>query len=184
MKNYIRAFAFKFQFFQESSKARCTCNPKHLRIPSSPSHEQPSHDIIEGQDSLHTIAAGSGTNCCQAHLTFVSCHDPNGNEDASKASRNCVLRFEKLIDHNSGPLICKRIRKSWLMHCCTTNEPRNTGESQACQVTILRPQSLLVGCQRVTHLHVVNPETHEGPSIACIQKYLMLDQSPSRNKKI
>ena len=43
------------------------------------------------------------------------------------------------------------------MHSCTTSEPRNTGDSQACQVTILRPQSLSVGCQRVTHLHVVNP---------------------------
>jgi len=88
---------------------RCACNPKHLRTPTFPGHEQPSNDIFESQDPtactrLRLVAAPTAARLT-SNLSY--CHDPDGNEDASKAFRNCILRIDKLMDHKNL-LVCAK----------------------------------------------------------------------------
>lgn len=126
-----RTFSFRVSTFQESSKVRCACNPKHLRTPTFPGHEQPSNDIFESQDPtactrLRLVAAPTAARLT-SNLSY--CHDPDGNEDASKAFRNCILRIEKLMDHIKSTGMCERV--------CVFPEALTTGQLSCRKVSFV-----------------------------------------------
>ena len=78
--------------------------------------------MFESQDPtactrLRLVAAPTAARLT-SHLSY--CHDPNGNEDASKAFRNCILRIEKLTDHIKSTVVCKRV--------CVFPEALTTGQ--------------------------------------------------------